>query len=158
MIKTPKKASRKVLEFETIARDARLMNKLLRDYKDPKGKGSENHYAIHHSQFSNDPYNFFVVNPSVMGLDPNSIVVVVNPKILEKDRSTKKMVRESCMSFPFRPSQKVVRYDTIKVSYDVPIEDGKKMKHKEEEMSGFMAQIFQHEVEHARGANIYQLK
>jgi len=158
MIKTPKKSSRKVLEFETIARDARLMNKLLRDYVDPRGKSSSQHYAIHHSQFSNDPYNFFVVNPSVVEANPGDIVVVVNPKIISKDRSTKKTVKESCMSFPFRDGKNITRYETIEVSYQVPVEDGKKMKLKEETMSGFMAQIFQHEVEHAHGSHIYEVK
>lgn len=156
MIKTPKKVSRKVLEFETIVRDVRLMSKMIQTYKDPRGKGPESHYALHHSQFSSDPYNFFVVNPFVVGASPAEIVVVINPKILERDRSTKKTVTEACMSFPFRPGKKVQRFDKIKVSYQVPAEDGKTMKVKEEEISGFMAQIFQHEAEHAQGSHIYK--
>lgn len=158
MIKTPKKSSRKVLEFETIARDARLMSKLIQNYVDPKGKGPAQHFALHHSQFSSDPFNFFVVNPTLVGAGPADIVVVVNPKILSKDPATKKTVQEACMSFPFRPSKKVTRYNTIRVVYQVPTPDGKGMKTKEEDVSGLMAQIFQHELEHARGSHIYANK
>lgn len=136
-------------------RDARAMNRLICTYTDPKGKGPNQHYAIHHSQFSSDPYNFFVVNPKLFGEKESDIMVVVNPEILEKDSSTKKKVREACMSFPFRVGIEVTRYDRIKVRYQVPTPDGKGMKTKEEYVEGFMAQIFQHEIQHGHGQHIY---
>ena len=136
---SPKKLSRPVLEFATIKDDARAMTKLLLNYVSPAGKKSDQHYAIHHSQYKSNPYNFFVVNPLLFGdplslKDPeNQVMVVVNPKILDKVSASRKTVREACMSFPFRPGIKVNRYDIIYVSYDVPDEDGKKLIHKEEE-------------------------
>lgn len=155
MIKVPKKKSRPVLEFATIAKDARAMSRLIQKYVSPIGKGSNNHLAIHHSQYSSDPYNFFVINPHVVGAAPTDTVVVVNPVILEKVKGTKMIVHEGCMSFPFRPGTKVARYGTIKVMYQVPTPDGTSMTNKTEEMTGLMAQIFQHEVEHGHGTHIY---
>lgn len=155
MIRIPKTKSREVLEFATVMQDARAMSRLLTTYVDQKGKGPDQHYAIHHSQFSGDPYNFFVVNPVMFGEKSNGVMVVINPKILEKDSRTRKKVREACMSFPFRHGIEVNRYDRIKVSYQVPTANGKAMIKKEEWMEGFMAQIFQHEVQHANGSHIY---
>lgn len=155
MIKVPSKKSREVLEFETIAADARMMSRMLLTYRSPAGKGPDQHFALHHSQISSDPYNFFVVNPLTFGEKGHEVMVVVNPKILEKDLSTRFKVREGCMSFPFRNGIEVNRYKKIKVSYQVPSADGKKMIRKEEEIEGFMAQIFQHEVQHANGSHIY---
>lgn len=147
-----------MLEFETIARDARLMSKILTSYISPAGKGPQMHYALHHSQYKTDPYNFFVVNPTLFGGKPGDVMAVVNPKIVDRDRSSKLRCREACMSFPFRPGKDVMRYSTITVSYQVPAEDGKSMKHKEEVVTGLMAQIFQHELEHARGSHIFATK
>lgn len=155
MIRIPKTKSKKVLEFATIMQDAKAMNRLLCTYVDMGGKGPDQHYAIHHSQISSDPYNFFVVNPKMFGEKESDVMVVVNPEILEKDSSTKKKVREACMSFPLRRGIEVTRYDRIKVRYQVPTPNGKGMKQKEEYVEGFMAQIFQHEVQHAHGQHIY---
>lgn len=155
MIRIPTKKSREVLEFETIARDARAMSKLLQTYVSPKGKSSEGHIAIHHSQYSADPYNFFVINPRVVGAQSHEIVVVVNPKILEKKKDTRILSREACMSFPFRHGVKVWRYDAIKVGFHTPAEDGKTMRYEEKEFTGLMAHIFQHEYEHSIGTHIY---
>lgn len=155
MIKTPKKKSKEVLEFATIAKEAAAMMRLLQTYRSPAGKGPDQHFALHHSQFSSNPYNFFVINNWVVNAPENEVCVVVNPKIIEKDSSTRKRVREGCMSFPFRNGILVNRYDKIKVTFQVPSEDGKKLLDKEEEMTGIMAQIFQHEVQHAHGHHIY---
>lgn len=156
MIKTPHKPSKEVLEFATIADDARAMSKLLQTYVSPGiGRGPEHHYALHHSQYSMSPYNFFVIAPRVVGAGENDIVVIVNPQIIEKVKDTHKFVGEACMSFPFRHAIKVRRYDRIKVRYQVPDTKGEKLITKEEEATGFLAQIFQHEDEHRRGSHIY---
>lgn len=155
MIKTPKKKSKPVLEFETIAKEAAAMMRLLQTYRSPAGKGPDQHFALHHSQYSSHPYNFFVINNWVVGAQVNEVVVIVNPEIIEKDPTSRRKVREGCMSFPFRHGVEVNRYNKIKVRYQVPSEDGKKLLTKEEEMTGFMAQIFQHEIQHANGGHIY---
>lgn len=154
-IKVPNKKSKEVLEFATIAKEAAAMMRLLQTYVSPKGKGPDQHFALHHSQFSTNPYNFFVINNWVVGAPANQVTVIVNPKIVEKDSSSRKRVREGCMSFPFRNGILVNRYDKIKVQFQVPSEDGKKLLDKEEEMTGVMAQIFQHEIQHGHGNHIY---
>jgi hypothetical protein len=154
-IKTPHKKSREVLEFATIAQDARAMSRLLMTYTSPGGLGPKQHYAIHHSQFSKDPYNFFVVNPLLFGEGGRDVMVVVNPKIIKKFPETRKKVKEACMSFPLRRAVEVSRYDQIEVVYQVPTPDGKGMITKQEVIEGFMAQIFQHEIQHGNGGHIY---
>lgn len=154
MFKIPTKKSKPVLEFMTIARDARAMSRKLITYVSPTGKTSDQHFALHHSQFKTDSYNFFVVNPTLFGGKTTDVMVVINPRIIEK--SDKKKVREACMSFPFRHGIEVNRYDKILVSYQVPTEDGKDMITKQELIEGFMAQIFQHEIQHGNGSHIYQ--
>ena len=153
MIKTPKKQSKRVLEFATIEGDVRAMDRLLKEYVSPAGKTSGDHYAIHHSQFSPVPYNFFVINKDLFG-DGKGIMVVVNPKIVEKSEPV--MHREACMSFPFRNGIRVRRYRKVTVQYRVPDDKGEKMVAKEEDLEGMMAFIFQHEIQHAHGLHIYQ--
>ena len=155
MIKTPVKPSRPVLEFATIAKDAAAMHRLLQTYVSPKGKGPDMHYAIQHGQYANPSYNFFVINNFIVGAKPEEVVVIVNPKIVEKVRGTQVMHREGCMSFPFRHAIKVKRYDEILVEYQVPDEKGEKLISKKDKFTGLMAYIFQHELEHAHGRNIY---
>lgn len=156
MIKTPnpRKPSRKILEFNTIKSDARAMSKLLRTYVSPTGRGTNDHLAIHHSQFSSDPYNFFVVNSELFGFDADNVVVIVNPKIIEKS-DVKIQHEEGCMSFPFRNSIRVPRYKTITVEFQEPDATGENLISKKEVITGKMACVFQHEIEHARGTHIY---
>lgn len=155
MIRVPNKKSKKVLEFATIAKEAAAMKRFLDTYRSLAGKGSDQHFALHHSQFSSNPYNFFVISNWLVGAQPHEVVVVVNPEIIGKDPTSRKKVREGCMSFPFRHGKEVNRYDRIKVRFQVPGENGKTLITKEEEMTGTMAQVFQHEIQHANGSHIY---
>lgn len=161
IIKTPKRnnQSRLVNDFETVKADAKAMTKVLLTYRAPgkNGKGPNQHFALHHSQYSDSPYNFFVMNPLLFGENENQILVVANPKIIE-EIGDRKVVREACMSFPFRPDCKVRRYSKIKVTYQAPAEDGKTFEDREDVVEDMIAQIFQHEIEHARGTHIYDPK
>ena len=131
-------------------------------------------FTIHHAQVHAHPYNFFVLHPRyVLGDDRLfNDRVIINPTIIEpvpylrpefKDTGLpdnsegwaryNKMPTEyisqeeleGCMSFPFRKPKKVERYVRIKVSYN----DTTTI------LEGQAAHIFQHEVDHGFGKNIY---
>lgn len=151
-ILTPKHQSKPVTDFSFIKKDAEAMHHLLLTYVSPTGKGPASHYAIHHSQFAKESYDFFVINPMLVGAKEGEIIIAINPRIVEKwDRS---LSREGCMSFPFRHGVSVWRFNEIKVEYEVPNQD-EKLITKKETVKGLIAHIFQHESEHARGAHIY---
>lgn len=108
-------------------------------------------YSIHHSQVSERPFNFFVVNlNSVHGLASD---VIINPEIIERMKGTAETKKEGCMSYPFRPVVKVKRYDVIKVQYQVKRLFG--FKTVEMVINEVMAQVFQHDNDHAHAIYIY---
>lgn len=63
-------------------------------------------------------------------------------------------MREACMSFPHKADIAKERYTRVKVGYDQVDEKGE-LVHKEEWVENLIAQIFQHECEHAKGITIY---
>lgn len=131
---------------------------ILMHHKSPAPGSTKSHYALHHAQVEKEnPLNFFVINPQLLNLKENTIAVVINPKIIDKKKESKMMMNEGCMSFPFRGDKKVHRYNTIKVEYMIPSEKNPTMFEKKvDELSGLMAQIFQHEIEHTNGSHIYK--
>ncbi len=110
--------------------------------------------ALHHSQICTDPFNFFVVHPAAIGVKPNQMTLVINPEIIEKDRTTKTLVWEGCMSFPHKKDMALNRYDRIKVKYKI-VNENLRLEEVEEWVEGIKAQIFQHECEHGLGQAIY---
>jgi len=66
-------------------------------------------------------------------------------------------MEEGCMSFPQRKPKKVDRVFRVKVRYWYPVEflGFKFLWRKTEEVEGLKAQIFQHEIQHFEGENIY---
>ena len=120
----------------------------------PAGVIDKTSIALHHSQVDPEPFNFFVIKRAVVKAKPNEIVVVVNPKILERSPE-KDFVLEGCISFPFRPDKRVKRNRRVKVSYQIPDDKGELVT-KEEWVEGLMAYVFQHECQHSHGQNIYQ--
>jgi peptide deformylase len=123
------------------------------------GSKYNNCFAMAQPQVSNKPLRYFVINPitaSQVAKDFSGLVVI-NPRILEKDKSSKVMSLEGCMSYPFRPEKKVKRYAKIKVTYSV-IEDLKnpKVVHVESrEIKDFTAFVCLHELEHLDGKSIF---
>lgn len=111
--------------------------------------------ALHHSQVSTDPFNFFVIKRSYVGGKNDEIVIIANPKVLEKIGQTN-TIMEGCISFPFRHDKKVLRYKKVKVRYQVPRNGDDELITKEEEIEGLLAQVFQHECQHAAGNHIYK--
>ena len=144
-------------KWKEIERDALEMCKmpvLQKKTTESMGKWKEA-FAIHHSQVSEKPYNFFVLHNFfvVSGLFPNQIVI--NPEILEK--SEPKTLKEGCMSFPFREAIKIKRYDSVKVKFQM--RTGKlikRFKMYETTYHDLLAQIFLHETGHTKGNFIYK--
>lgn len=153
----PKKASTPVEHFDDIKRIASDMQSALENEEFERGPWKKGSIALHHSQVDlDDPKNFFVIKRAIVRAKSNEVVVVVNPKITDKDKDSKILSKEGCISFPFRPDKHIHRYNRIEVEYDTPNEKGELVKRKEW-MQGFMAHIFQHEIQHAQGGHIYKV-
>ncbi len=116
-------------------------------------------YAIAHSQVSDDPKWFFVINETVDDEDGKKLVdkigswCVINAEILESN--TQVEWKEACMSFPYRKPRNTTRFLKIKVRYQIPIFGGWLMIWRTKWFEKLPAFMFQHEQEHARGENIY---
>jgi peptide deformylase len=120
--------------------------------------------ALTQPQISRSPLRFFVLNTDHKDLlHEFRGICVVNPKIVSKNKLSRVLEREGCLSFPFRPMIKVKRYNEIVVSYDIisvkndllgkpqlaigPVKD--------HPLSGLAARVFQHEFEHLNGKSIF---
>lgn len=109
-------------------------------------------FALAHPQVSEYPLSLFVTGGGKVVEK-----VVINPKIIE--RSGICHHKEACLSFPGRRPEKVVhtRYRRITVEYLEWNGDGV-WSQKRERLDGLLAEIFQHEIEHLQGKNIYGWK
>lgn len=110
--------------------------------------------ALAHPQVSNDPKQVFVmIEPGTMaeaGAVKPKLKIILNPRIIAKAGLFNPW--EACLSFPDRKKGKPVslRYKRLTVEFYDP-----KMERHEEEVDGLVAQVFQHEIEHFEGKNIY---
>lgn len=111
-------------------------------------------FALSHCEVCEDPKNYFVVNQKLVDEKVFKSRVVVNPMILEKDEKVMVSLLEACMSVPFRRPKRVERYLKIKVKYQT-IEGDKLSADIVEEVDGVKSHIFQHQIEHNLGKNIY---
>lgn len=112
-------------------------------------------YAMHHSQIDDkDPMDFFVVGDKS---------IIINPKIIKHSNYTKGST-EQCMSFSDKMPVVVQRWQKIEVTYQTIMTDPEKEgKFKlssviNDSLSGFIAIVFQHEIDHSNAKFIYQLK
>lgn len=80
----------------------------------------------------------------------------VSYKIVKKRGKVSNLyeVPEGCMSFQHKKEKKMMRYHTIKVKYQTRGFFGRIKTH-EEWIEGLKAHIFQHEMDHMEGNNIY---
>lgn len=82
----------------------------------------------------------------------------VEMSLEEKEVMNLYMVKEACMSFPYRNEKNVERYFRIKVKYQI-VEKGlfnrDKITTVTEWVEGLKAHIFQHEIQHFKGEEIY---
>ena len=100
--------------------------------------------ALAHVQVvDKDPLRFFV----------HEGVAIINPVIVRHTRHTVPK-EEACLSYCTKQQKLVDRYDVIEVKYQ-RIVDGKLYEPIFEDAKGEYAQIFQHEIEHFDGLNIY---
>lgn len=108
------------------------MVKLTKTFQDPEGVG------LASTQIGNDE-QYFVVK-----MEDKSFKAFFNPRILAHAQKTKPFF-EGCLSVPNYWGE-VERYPWVKVSY--LDERGKEIT---ERLTGLMAHIFQHEVDHLNG-------
>lgn len=115
-------------------------------------------FAMHHSQIDDkDPLDFFVL------VDRK---IVINPVVTRTSAYTKPS-KEGCMSFGHMRPLEVERYQKMDVKYVTIMSDpntdpdtvnGFKLSAPiQEKLSGRLAWIFQHEMDHAKGKFVYQV-
>lgn len=112
-------------------------------------------FALHHSQVSEEPYNFFVLSKKGMEMMPEEFkdqFIFINPKIIQKGEDIFEAC-EGCISFGFRQHTRVKRYRTVVVETELP--NGEK---KRQQLADLASEIFQHEIDHGKGISIYDRK
>lgn len=160
LIKPTYLPSNKVETWTSIKDEAEELAKFI-DGKD-YGEFKAGVFAIHHMQVcENHPFNFFVLNAEVLGLiiDKLGSRFIINPTItdyLVKDSNKVPYfhkMKEGCASFPHKAQKNVPRAPMIEVKYQIPGTKG--LEDKTMQVQGVVAQIFQHEIDHGHGRNIY---
>lgn len=142
------KISVPVASYKEIQKDVEEMIELIERNDFTEGIWKQA-YALSHSQVSDEPKTFFVVNHTDPYIKKNfKSKVIINPEILEKEDEIYN--REGCMSTPYRQTQKVKRFNKIKVSYYTIGWFGR-LKKRVEIKTGLVAFIFLHEAEHFNG-------
>jgi peptide deformylase len=146
MVGPHKQISREVEEsdLEKVIEEAHILYSLC-FYQHDFRLGGE---AVAHSQIDKDnPLRFFVTKDKR---------IIINPIIT---RHTKVFVKsfEGCLDFPQRSGIDVARHRKIEVSYKTLKDvDGKiAMVEENDSLEGHWAFVFQHEIDHINGINIY---
>lgn len=116
--------------------------------------------AIAQPQVSGRPLRYFVINPKFKDLIAEfGGQVIVNPHLDYKDKLSKFMFKDACMSYPLRPAIKVKRYSRITASYDIIVslkaDKPEIKKFKEKQLTELAALVFQHELEHLNGKSLF---
>lgn len=152
IIKPHSRGSHRVENWGQIKEEVAKLKKYIADGKFPGKFGSA--FAIHHSQVSEDPYNFFVFHPNLVNkrlfLKDR---VIINAEVIDTS-DVKKKDLEGCMSFPFRDLALKNRFRAVEVKYEVPGLFGK-LKKKQGAWADLIARCFQHEIDHGKGRCIY---
>lgn len=115
-------------------------------------------YAVAQPQVSNNPLRYFVINPASKELvKAFGGLIIVNPRLLSKDRTSRFMSPEGCLSYPYNPIKKVKRFTKIEVKYDIITNKGRDIKSfSSKSLTDLPAIIFQHELEHLNGKSIWK--
>jgi len=169
IVKIHYKISKPVVSFKEIKSEAEEMCRFI---VTGQFRGLYNKaFALAHCQVSETPMSFFIVSPDVVNEKMFEDNIIINPEIIDaplhkniaasnpsSDGKTLTIpnaieYQEPCMSFPFRHPKRILRYDLIKVRYQIPGLFG--LKTIERELSGVPSQIFQHEFDHTQGKNIF---
>lgn len=114
--------------------------------------------AVAHPQVTQeDPLRFFVVNPAMQmsGVLPEA--VIINPEMIRHTNNTVDS-EEGCLSFPTNPPINVQRYNKCEVRFKVLTADKQISDWFTLNLSGQLAKVFQHEMDHLVAKYIYKLK
>ena len=145
----PKSVAESVTSWKEVEADALFMVRRIQndEYANrlwPKA------YAMAHTQVSNTPKNFFVVNRTSEKIKKLfKYDIIVNPKILGGSMSFTEYP-EGCMSDPYSGVVKKKRFVKVNVEYFVKGWFGR-LKKKTETVEDFKAFVFQHEIDHLQG-------
>lgn len=161
--KLTEKKSRLVKDSD-VEKVYKLSEEMLKLMKKPHGI-YDIFYAISHVQVErSDPMRFFVLNNMMEDSKRVKGIVVINP-VMTRHSNMKCESKEGCMSFSNIPMTTVERWTKCEVEYS-PLEfredkENKRMvpligKRQTINLSGRLAKIFQHEIDHLNGKNIYQ--
>ena len=140
--------SAEVADLQTVLSEAEKMMAFL--------DSKERHiFALHHSQVTEKPLNFFVISSGESYdwiSESLGSRIIINPRVTGGEGPM--YMYEGCASFPHRTPKNVLRNTIVQVEFDIPGPDGK-FEHKAMMVARIIAQIFQHECDHANGKNIY---
>lgn len=143
-----KKLSLPVQSWREIKQDALAMIARIEQGNFPDGRYREA-FALSHSQVSVDPRCFFVVNWKQAEVKKQfRYNIIINPVILKKE--DERVLKDACMSEPFKKPANKKRYALISVVYQTPGWFGR-LKKIRQTFYGTAAFIFQHEEEHFNG-------
>jgi len=155
--------------YKTVFEEAVIISKMIKNGECfVPGSKLTMAFALAQPQVSEHPLEYFVINPALEELiKAFHGDVIINPKLISKDKLTRFMSKEGCLSYPYRPIKKVKRFEHIVVSYEViSINDIIKSKGRETRkyvkkipeihLEGLPAVIFQHEFQHLRGNSIWE--
>lgn len=116
-------------------------------------------YAIAEQQcVEEDPLRFFVINNRVEEFKHWASIVIINPVVLRHTENTIESI-EGCASFSTMPTVKRERWNKCEVEFS-PLEFDENNKpvlgaRKTMNLSGKIAKIFQHEIDHLNAKYIY---
>lgn len=153
-------------DAEFIAREATEMMLLAATLEQARENFSDV-FAIHHSQVSRKPIDFFIINPTnatvIKDYKHLAHFVIINPEIVRHTGHTVKK-KEGCLSFPKELNRPMDRWNKIEATYqfldenlndedliDFSLSDERPLL----ACSGLLSQIFQHEIGHANAKCIF---
>lgn len=120
---------------------------------DTKGRNKKNFYFKHqiiiNAEVLEAPEKIQHEVPERKFKENGEPIISIKDKIL----SNKIYVPDGCMSFPKKKQKNVEIFYKVKVRYQIPSWRG--LKTVTEWVEGVKAHIFQHEIDHSRGINIY---
>lgn len=131
------------LDINDVRDDAVNMHKIMMGLQ----KAGMNSFALSHTQIESErPLRFFCMNPNVEGW--NGPLVILNPSYVGIGQ--KKASIESCLSYPSHRPMSVYRFDKIHATFF-----DEHFVRINANLSGILAHIFQHEIDHMDGVSIY---
>jgi peptide deformylase len=146
-VEDPKEIIKEALEIQKAIYDG--------DVYTPSSKFNEC-FAVAQPQISSKPLRYFVLNPKWKKIvEAYDGEIIINPRLLSKDRTTRIMFKEGCLSYPFRPLKKVKRFRKIEVTYVIIDNKGRITEVPKKILEEIPAIVFQHELEHLNGKSIW---